>query len=48
MKTFVINLDRRQDRFGGDVMTVNFSTATIPKTTNGLGYYYYNPITNGF
>jgi hypothetical protein len=33
---------------GGDVMTVNFSTATIPKTTNGLGYYYYNPITNGF
>jgi hypothetical protein len=33
---------------GGDIMTVNFSTATIPKTTNGLGYYYYNPATNGF
>jgi hypothetical protein len=36
------------ERNGGDVMTVNFSTATITKTTNGLGYYYYNPITNGF
>jgi hypothetical protein len=33
---------------GGDVVTLNFSTATIPKTTNGLGYYYYNSITNGF
>lgn len=33
---------------GGDVVTLNFSTATIPKTTNGLGYYYYNPATNGF
>lgn len=33
---------------GGDIMTVNFSTATITKTTNGLGYYYYNPATNGF
>jgi hypothetical protein len=33
---------------GGDIMTVNFSTATITETTNGLGYYYYNPITNGF
>jgi hypothetical protein len=33
---------------GGSAMTVNFSTATISKTTNGLGYYYYNPATNGF
>ena len=33
---------------GGDVITVNFSSATISKTTNGLGYYYYNPATNGF
>jgi hypothetical protein len=33
---------------GGDVVTLNFSTATISKTTNGLGYYYYNPATNGF
>jgi len=33
---------------GGDVVTLNFSTATITKTTNGLGYYYYNPATNGF
>ena len=33
---------------GGDFVTVNFSTATITKTTNGLGYYYYNPATNGF
>jgi hypothetical protein len=33
---------------GGDFVTVNFSTETITKTTNGLGYYYYNPATNGF
>jgi hypothetical protein len=33
---------------GGDFVTVNFSSATITKTTNGLGYYYYNPATNGF
>ena len=33
---------------GGDFVTLNFSTATITKTTNGLGYYYYNPATNGF
>ena len=33
---------------GGDIITVNFSSATISKTTNGLGYYYYNPTTNGF
>lgn len=33
---------------GGDFVTVNFSTTTITKTTNGLGYYYYNPATNGF
>jgi hypothetical protein len=33
---------------GGDIVTLNFSTATITKTTNGLGYYYYNPATNDF
>ena len=33
---------------GGDFVTVNFSTTTITKTTNALGYYYYNPATNGF
>jgi len=33
---------------GGDIMTVSFSTSTIIKTTNGLGYYYYNSNTNGF
>lgn len=27
---------------GGDIMTVNFSTNTIPKTSNGLGYYFHN------
>lgn len=25
---------------GGDVMTVSFSTPSIPKTTNGMGYYF--------
>lgn len=25
---------------GGDIMTVSFSTGTISKTTNGLGYYF--------
>ena len=33
---------------GGDFMTVSFSTSTITKRTNGLGYYYYNSNTNGF
>lgn len=33
---------------GGDIITVSFSTPTISKTTNGLGYYYYNSNTNGF
>jgi hypothetical protein len=33
---------------GGDIMTVSFLTNTITETTNGLGYYYYNPATNGF
>jgi hypothetical protein len=36
------------DQGGPDSLTVNFSTATIIKTTNGLGYYYYNSNTNGF
>jgi hypothetical protein len=30
------------EEFGQDSVTVSFSTPTIPKTTNGLGYYYYN------
>ena len=33
---------------GGDVITVSFQTPSIAKRTNGLGYYYYNPATNGF
>jgi hypothetical protein len=33
---------------GGDIMTVSFSTDTITKRTNGLGYYYYNSNSNGF
>jgi len=33
---------------GGDFITVSFSTPTIAQRTNGLGYYYYNPATNGF
>jgi hypothetical protein len=33
---------------GGDVITVSFQTPTIGQTTQGLGYYYYNPATNGF
>ncbi len=28
---------------GGDVMSFSFSTPTIAQTTNGLGYYYYDP-----
>lgn len=27
---------------GGDIMTVSFSSDTIPKTTNGNGYYFHN------
>jgi len=33
---------------GGDLITVSFSTPTIAKRTNGLGYYYNNSNTNGF
>jgi len=33
---------------GGDLITVSFSTSTIAKRTNGLGYYYYDSNTNGF
>jgi hypothetical protein len=32
----------------GDELSFSFSTPTISKTTNGLGYYYYNSNTNGF
>jgi hypothetical protein len=30
------------------VMTFNFSTSTITKTTNVTGLVFYNPITNNF
>jgi phosphosulfolactate phosphohydrolase-like enzyme len=33
---------------GGDVMTFNFSTSTITKTTNVTGLVFYNTTTNGF
>lgn len=33
---------------GGDVLTFNYSTATISKTTDVTGKVFYNPITNGF
>ena len=33
---------------GGDVMTFNYSTPTITKTTNVTGRVFYNPTTNGF
>jgi hypothetical protein len=33
---------------GGDVMTFNYSTSTITKTTNVTGRVFYNPVTNGF
>jgi hypothetical protein len=33
---------------GGDVMTFNYSTPTITKTTNVTGRVFYNPATNGF
>ena len=33
---------------GGDVFTFNYSTPTIPKTTNVTGRVFYNPATNGF
>jgi len=36
------------EQTGGDFITVSFSTSTITKTTNGLGYFYYNSKTNGF
>jgi hypothetical protein len=33
---------------GGDVMTFNYSTPNITKTTNVTGRVFYNPATNGF
>jgi len=33
---------------GGDIMTFNYSTPTITKTTNVTGLVFYNPVTNGF
>lgn len=33
---------------GGDVMTFNYSTPTIPKTTTVTGLVFYNTSTNGF
>lgn len=33
---------------GGDVMTFNYSTPTISKTTDVTGKVYYNPATNSF
>jgi len=33
---------------GGDVMTFNYSTPTITKTTNVTDRVFYNPTTNGF
>jgi hypothetical protein len=33
---------------GGDVMTFNYSTPTITKTTNVTGLVFYNTTTNGF
>ena len=33
---------------GGDVMTFNYSTPTITKTTNVTGLVFYNTSTNGF
>jgi hypothetical protein len=33
---------------GGDVLTFNYSTPTITKTTNVTGRVFYNAVTNGF
>lgn len=33
---------------GGDVLTFNYSTPTITKTTNVTGKVFYNSATNGF
>ena len=33
---------------GGDVLTFNYSTATITKTTDVTGKVFYNPVTNSF
>jgi len=33
---------------GGDVLTFNYSTPTISKTTNVTGRVFYNAVTNGF
>lgn len=35
------------ERNGGDVMTFNYSTSTITKTTNVTGLVFYNPQTSG-
>ena len=36
------------ERGGGDVLTFNYSTSTISKTTNVTGRVFYNASTNGF
>jgi len=36
------------EQSGGDVLTFNYSTPTITKTTNVTGLVFYNPSTNGF
>ena len=36
------------ERGGGDVLTFNYSTPTISKTTNVTGRVFYNAATNGF
>ena len=36
------------ERNGGDVMTFNYSTPTITKTTTVTGLVFYNSTTNGF
>jgi hypothetical protein len=36
------------ERGGGDVLTFNYSTPTISKTTNVTGLVFYNTTTNGF
>jgi hypothetical protein len=36
------------EQSGGDVLTFNYSTATISKTTNVTGRVFYNLVTQGF
>ena len=36
------------EQSGGDVLTFNYSTPTIPKTTNVTGRVFYNLVTQGF